>query len=117
MILVLLLLALAPAGPAISDEARLRSPYLACAADLADKRVRSARPVAQVQSEAELKCAPWLEANVSNSLAVMLTGRDAVPKLQQLLIKDQLRQSLAEQLKTVVANRLLAQRAALPKKR
>ncbi|RST31235.1 hypothetical protein HMF7854_10605 [Sphingomonas ginkgonis] len=112
---MILLAAMLLQPPAIGAEQRARSPYLACAADVADHGLKSRRSAAELAGQAELKCEPLLEANVETSLAVLEQQRAdgaEMSSLDRLAARDQLRTRLHADLKAVVVNRVTVQRAA-----
>jgi hypothetical protein len=114
------LLAIAVAMPvpgiAQAPDPRVQSPYLACAADEADRSFKSRKPIATLQERAAKKCDPLLEANVANSLAAIVKGPSPnggeYSQGQKLAIKDMLREKLRNDLSAIVENRVTFHRAA-----
>ena len=108
--------AIAPPGAASAADPRAQSPYLACAADEADRAFKSKKPIAKLQERAAKKCDPLLEANVNNSLAVMVKGPSPsggeYSQGEKLAIKDMLREKLRNDLSMIVENRVTFHRAA-----
>ena len=102
---VALFLAAAVAGlPAAgwAADPRTQSPYLACAADEADRSFKSKRPIATLQERAAKKCDPLLEANVANSLATIVSGPSPsggeYSQGEKLALRDMLREKLRKDL-------------------
>ena len=104
-----------PAMAQASDP-RARSPYLACAADEADRSFKSKKPIATLQERAAKKCDPLLEANVANSLAAMVSGPSPsggeYSQAEKLAMKDMRREKLSNDLYGIVENRVTFHRAA-----
>jgi hypothetical protein len=113
------LLAVCASSGALAADPRAQSPYLACGADQADRSFKSKKPIATLQERAAKKCEPLLEANVANSLEVMVSGPSpgggAYSQAEKLALKDMLREKLRNDLGAIVENRVTyhrAQRAA-----
>lgn len=106
---------IAPAMAQAPDP-RTQSPYLACAADEADRSFKSKKPIATLQERAAKKCDPFLEANVANSLAAVVSGPSpsggVYSQGEKLAIKDMLREKLRNDLSAIVENRVTYHRAA-----
>jgi hypothetical protein len=106
------------AVPAVAQapDPRAQSPYLACAADEADRSFKSKKPIATLQDRAAKKCDPLLEANVANSLAAMVSGPSPnggeYSQGEKLALKDMLREKLRNDLSAIVENRVTFHRAA-----
>ena len=114
----LLALTAAMSAPATAQapDPRAQSPYLACAADEADRSFKSKKPIATLQERAAKKCDPLLEANVANSLAAIVKGPSPnggeYSQGEKLAIKDMLREKLRNDLSAIVENRVTFHRAA-----
>ena len=108
--------AMSVATAATAADPRTQSPYLACAADEADRSFKSKRPIATLQERAAKKCDPLLEANVANSLAVMVSGPSPsgaeYTQGEKLALRDMLREKLRNDLSAIVENRVTYHRAA-----
>lgn len=95
---------------------RAQSPYLACGADEADRSFKSSKPILKLQERAAKKCEPMLEANVNNTLAVMVSGPSPsgaeYTQAEKLALKDMLREKLRNDLSAIVENRVTYRRAA-----
>ena len=102
---------LAALQPPITAEQRLQSPYLACAAEEADRSFTSSATIAEIQNAALARCEQFLERNVENSLAAVLRGSSETWSDDALAQgRNRLRTKLREGLLKVVENRVSAQR-------
>lgn len=92
--------------PAVIAELRADAPYLACAADEADRSFASAATIAAIQASAEARCEALLEQNVETSLVTIgaAGSRDADNA------RAQIRAGLRQSLLVLVERRVAAQR-------
>jgi hypothetical protein len=78
-------------GGVAHGQDRARSPYLACADDVARSSYISSDTVPQIQARAAVKCKPFLERNIDLSVATIMKDAAASGKPLPAKAKSDLR--------------------------